>query len=576
MKRNFLQMAGLASTLFLIFFTLQLNAQTASSGVVVRVVIDGVATDYYAGNCGYGTADWGGSFTDNMCGSPAWAHDITPDSLACDSIPAGQLTGKVALIRRGVCGFSVKALNAQKAGAVAVMIAQTVNTTTDDCYVQNIGATQPQAGLTTIPCIFICRAMANQITAGFAAHKSVQVCFVKPDISISSAFYPASHVKTPVSQIAMDTFGFSVKLTNPSATVSRTNVVATAKVLQADGTQLFTSSVTIPEILPGVVDTPYVIPGLFAPELPVGTYSIKYNVVSDPVAGVAPVQDNKTNNFYVTTDEFANDDAPTIGYRPSTAGDWAVGALYTMKPGLDHYKATKAEFAFATNATDYPLDSVTTTFYLFRVHDDVLADYSNFSTADFLSASMDWVGLASYHAPTGTVANSLQSSALSDFLTGADGVQLDNGARYVIAAQYSAPTDLTFSAFSQAVDLPGVSTLIYQNQWFLGGFGAGIESVLHLYIELVTKTDDVPLPATAMQIVPNPVQDNLNLAVKFDQPTDATITIADINGRVITNQNREGLLNETLHFPLHVAAGTYLARIATKNGTLTKEFVVVH
>ena len=53
------------------------------------------------------------------------------------------------------------------------------------------------------------------------------------------------------------------------------------------------------------------------------------------------------------------------------------------------------------------------------------------------------------------------------------------------------------------------------------------------------------------------------------------ITIADINGRVITYENRKGLTQDLLHYPLSVAAGTYLARIATENGTLTKKFVVV-
>lgn len=41
---------------------------------------------------------------------------------ACNPLPAGSLAGKVALIRRGTCTFHTKALNAQNAGAVAVVI----------------------------------------------------------------------------------------------------------------------------------------------------------------------------------------------------------------------------------------------------------------------------------------------------------------------------------------------------------------------------------------------------------------------------------------------------------------------
>jgi minor extracellular serine protease Vpr len=41
---------------------------------------------------------------------------------ACSALPAGSLTGKVALIRRGTCTFYVKSKNAEAAGAVSVVI----------------------------------------------------------------------------------------------------------------------------------------------------------------------------------------------------------------------------------------------------------------------------------------------------------------------------------------------------------------------------------------------------------------------------------------------------------------------
>jgi minor extracellular serine protease Vpr len=41
---------------------------------------------------------------------------------ACAALPAGSLTGKVALIRRGTCGFYAKGVNAQAAGAIGVVL----------------------------------------------------------------------------------------------------------------------------------------------------------------------------------------------------------------------------------------------------------------------------------------------------------------------------------------------------------------------------------------------------------------------------------------------------------------------
>jgi hypothetical protein len=42
---------------------------------------------------------------------------------ACEAMPAGSLTGKIALIDRGICGFSVKVKNAQLAGAKGAIVA---------------------------------------------------------------------------------------------------------------------------------------------------------------------------------------------------------------------------------------------------------------------------------------------------------------------------------------------------------------------------------------------------------------------------------------------------------------------
>ncbi|MBL9126991.1 MAG: M36 family metallopeptidase [Verrucomicrobiales bacterium] len=48
---------------------------------------------------------------------------------ACEALPAGSLNGRIALVDRGYCNFTVKVRNAQAAGAVAVVVANNVGTT---------------------------------------------------------------------------------------------------------------------------------------------------------------------------------------------------------------------------------------------------------------------------------------------------------------------------------------------------------------------------------------------------------------------------------------------------------------
>src|SRR6266540_3337015 len=52
--------------------------------------------------------------------------DGTALGLACSALPAGSLTGKIALISRGTCTFSTKIRNAQTAGALAVLVVNNV------------------------------------------------------------------------------------------------------------------------------------------------------------------------------------------------------------------------------------------------------------------------------------------------------------------------------------------------------------------------------------------------------------------------------------------------------------------
>jgi len=52
--------------------------------------------------------------------------EIVDAGLACDALPAGSLTGKIALAARGTCAFGVKASNAIAAGADAVIVSNNV------------------------------------------------------------------------------------------------------------------------------------------------------------------------------------------------------------------------------------------------------------------------------------------------------------------------------------------------------------------------------------------------------------------------------------------------------------------
>lgn len=396
------------------------------------------------------------------------------------------------------------------------------------------------------------------------------------NIVMANFFYPASSFATPVSQIATDTFGFFVTLSNLGLE-PMTNIVVKATVEDAV-TQaiLFADSTTVPVLDPGVKDSAVELSGSYAPELAEGEYFIRYTVRSDS-ADLRPDDNAGGSPFVVTNDIFSKENSVQTFTRTAQDISWNVGNFYLMANGLnDQYKATVAEFAFNTDTTELPIEDVAAAIYLFKVNDDVADDFSDFDLTEFPGSSVEWIGFADYQAPAGISSGELQQIDILDFDSGQKGVALQPGGRYFLMAGYPDEAKATNHAFNRDIKyFNSISSIIFTDQWYLGGFGDDYSAVMRMYISLVTTTDEKPLPESALRVFPSPAKDNINLGIRFDQPTDVTITIADLTGRVIKVEDRQAVTEENRNFNLSgLASGAYLARISTKDGSRTLKFVV--
>ncbi|MBX2890418.1 MAG: T9SS type A sorting domain-containing protein [Saprospiraceae bacterium] len=396
------------------------------------------------------------------------------------------------------------------------------------------------------------------------------------NISMTNFFYPASSYATPASQIATDTFGFFVTLSNKGLE-PMTNIVVKAAVENTLTQQvLFEDSVVVAVLNPGVVDSAIDFSTLYAPELPIGEYLIRYEVYADSI-DLRP-DDNVGGSPFIVTDEyFAKEDEPQSYTRTAQDIAWNVGNYYLMGSGAnDKYQATNAVFAFSTDPAELLLTDVKAAVYLFKVNDDIAPDFSNFELNSFPGNSLEWLGFADYSAPPTITPGQLQQVEIIDFDSGLPGVPLETGGRYFLMVGYPEEAKQTNHAFNRKIKYYNtISTVIYTSQWFLGGFGDDFSAVVRMYISLLSTTDDKPLPESAFKVFPNPASDVLNLDLNFDKPTDVTITIAELSGRVVNIEDRQGVTNEIRKFNLNgLAAGTYLARIATKEGSRTLKFIV--
>jgi hypothetical protein len=406
------------------------------------------------------------------------------------------------------------------------------------------------------------------------------------NMSIGQFFYTPASFAQPASQITTDTMSFFAEVSNVgNATV--TNIVLKAQILDNAGNEIFADSTLIPSLEAGVVDTLIQTDGFFAPgnQLPVGDYELAYSIYSlDNDDG--DLSNNQSSAPFVVTDNlWSKEAAPTIAYRPGGGGDYQVGNLYnTSYNWVDSYMATTASFSAAKNAANGNLLNNLVKIILLEVDETVVdPGWGNFdSNLDFISNPAFILRSINDHNFTSAANFNTQTTQLVDFDTELPGVLLKPGNRYLLVASYEGEYNVIFHSYSEAIPQANffkISTVIWSSTdgtWYLGGFGPEPAAQLRMSIDLANTTDERALPEESLTFFPNPASDKLNVRLSLDEPTLANVTLADLNGRVILIDEIQQAHQNSLEYNVsNLPAGTYLVRVATKEGTKTKKFVVV-
>lgn len=147
--------------------------------------------------------------------------------LACNPLPAGSLTGKIVLVARGICAFTVKVGNAAAAGAVGLVVYD--NVSEGLAGIVTTGATIPSASITAadganLISFLAANPGAVQIklspTEGFLPQTADQIASyssrgpntdysIKPDVVAPGDIYAATQTLNPASGTAYDTSHYS-------------------------------------------------------------------------------------------------------------------------------------------------------------------------------------------------------------------------------------------------------------------------------------------------------------------------------------------------------------------------------
>lgn len=541
-------------------FAITIQAQQLTDPLLVEIT----HPSNLAGTYTYGhQADWGPTTLPvSITGQVEWAYDITPDSIACDPIPAGSLTGKVAMVRRGDCNFTQKVQNAQDAGAIACIVCN------------NLAGAGPipmgggPAASVTILAVMLGTSDCALIDAALAAGDSVSITFRKPAVSgpVISFEYERPQAQAEI----IDTM--YINLTNIGAT-TETNVNAIIDIIDPNG--IVTTAVgTVPSIAAGATASASV--GTLYTPTDKGLYTvICKNALS---ATDSVVQYFQIGDYTHTLDNQGNHgDAYTwIGLQDAAFATanyrFDMGNVYRI---VNTAAATHATFSI-DNTSAYFGENFSIFLYQFpATFTGQEVDYSTFTLLGIATHTID---------ETDTLSNTAMiTKALLDVNTFEDSVVLTGGDHYMLVVSYSGSGSVTTSPrFNYSGDAPflDLGYSVFTTQLYMGGFQDNdsrpvIRLHMNGFISGQTATTPTFIEPKTFDIFPNPVSDVVNVAISLEEMAqDLSVNLIDINGRILETQQFSTTQQQNIQFnTAELPAGFYFVRIQTENGVRVKEFV---
>lgn len=499
-----------------------------------------------------------------------WVRDdVGMDTLGCDTSSISY-EGKMALVRRGACFFSDKVYYAQQAGAIAAVI---VNADGSD-PTGGMAAGDDKALDITIPAIFIndpdeAAGFIALLDAGETVIGTFQVRGFFGELGPIAYATPQDQV-LPLTDIQVD-------LLNLDPDNEVVDINATVDIIPPSGNNVKLTA-SVGAIAPDAIHTFEF--DAFAPE-EVGLYEILYSN--------SLTADTLVRRFEVTEHTFQMDN----GNIPEWPTDSWIAP--TEESFLEDLLVYDFGNVFRTNAA-----GGTATYATFSLgNPDAL--FTGFSDADMFSLLLfdtDPEGLNNGPLGTETDYSTFELVGIGfysltgdenpyDLLTVAfeEPVALKPNGHYLLMAAYNGVNAALgippWYTYAGQESYPGVSTMVFSDRLYTGGWAGDFRAVVRLHLEGYTppvSTVQQGLAENKARIMPNPANEVLNLELALEQAAEkVTFTMVDLYGKVLKREVYQGVQAGTFSFnTAGLSAGTYFLAIQTPEGFVAKRFVVMH
>lgn len=602
MKKTFTLLLALAMLLPCLLEAQVEPVRIIVSGVNgVNIEIDGLEANY------------GPNFPATLTAPVVWANDGVTEttdgdtwsamgSYTCAAVTNTEaVSGSIAMISRGACEFGVKSLNAEEAGAVAVIVGNraplsaTVGTHTDGLIWMGGGAVGDSV---TIPSLFITYE-DREILAGLMETMSpLEITIEKPfmyDVAVArAASVPDGQAGTldSISVIAIN-----------RDTIAVTDVTFTADITQPDGSTLSLTAV-LDTLAPPVGDVSGEVQVFFPSFTPtaVGTYEV--SITASTASGDHPLDEETIFTSFSVNDNFTfRTDSDELGSYPSIELNNEIyisetaSTIFNIGSFFRTGESTQAIAAsFALDNPGELTEDLEFTFSLYDADPDGDGNLDNDASGvvDQNDVYAEAAVATGVYTMTGTeTASSLLSVDFEAPATLAEnhtyllmishsGLEGDN----FTSPAYTVSGYTNYTDYNTVVEWGQEGSDTYQFE--VDGFEywnddtpgfphGGPHPVTRLHTEGFVGVQDLPaLAASKIQLSPNPATVETQLTFDLENTADEVLVrLLDINGQLIRTAIYENVKNETYNVSVKdLATGTYFLSIITPEGYRAKKLVV--
>lgn len=494
------------------------------------------------------------------------------DTIACAPPLTANLTGKIAVIYRGSCQFGSKALAAQNAGAVGVIIINNVP------GIPPLGAGNDGATV-TIPVIGISQAdgalLRNAILAGtVTAFIGSKVGLFADDLGARPSDVLRARRFSNLSPLSQNASEFSVLtgLWVRNIGNQTQNGASAAVNINFNASSVYSNSAAINGLAPG--DSLFVPLGTFSQaSYPDGLYTMTYTITTANPDG-DPNDNTVIANFMLDPNQYSygriDDQTGQLlspaGFRPGTFTNYQTCVTF-QDANASRMKAQGLTFSAVTNAAD----SLVNEFLEIRAYqwDDVFTDMND---PNFNFTNLTQLDNVFYIYTTDA-----QDSNI--FVPFTNNISLLDNQRYLFCVATS--STILFMGFDNQTDYTTTQATLLQptapidvdGTFATNGFGLDIIPAISVTFDVLTSVNEKEENAAIVPF-PNPAKDVIGIPVGNFFGT-AQLEIVDIAGRIVSTQNLRFSKNDIVTVNVaNIVAGTYVFKM-TFDDKSTRAFNVL-